>query len=686
MKNILQFAVLYLSCFLGFNTQLQAQATNATCQNATMIGAVNPTYVLPVNQPAPPAGNNYACLGSQPNPLWFFFELSGAGSLTLALSNTSNVDVDFILYGPFASASAALAGCGNLGNGGTGATVVDCSYSAAANELVDIINGNAGEFYMLLVTNFSNQGTTGNTQIVQNGGTATMTNPYVGAPVVQGTCTNSSNGSISTTVTNGTAPYFYNWSNGETTADISGLSAGTYGLTVTDANGATFANSSILVPSFTSSNVNNTISICNGDSAFIFGAWRSTVGIYRDTVANPSGCDSIFNTTLIFNQNIISLYYDLCSTDSIFAGGAWQFTTGIYYDTIRTANNCDSLIETTVYFYTCSPVWAGDADDNLIVDGNDWLQLGFVNGLSSFARANASINWVAQPAIDWGTLVNAVETKHADCNGDGVVNGDDSLAIIQNYSLTHVRDAANFVVNTTADVQLIPQQNTYNVGDLVKIDVVLGQSSFTLFNAYGYFFKIDVGNIFRAGSLQFTPNSSFLGTAADVWTLSKELNAVHQIDISQVRHNLTGASGFGKVGEISFILNNNAGNTNPVLGFVTNKIVNNNNVPFTINTSAATFNVNPTSVQNINNYNFAAKVVPNPVSDNAFLQFDLAENSPETKITVINSLGQIQHSQLIANLQNGNNSIELQTNFPAGTYFVEIKTGNYTTRVPFIKL
>jgi sugar lactone lactonase YvrE len=44
------------------------------------------------------------------------------------------------------------------------------------------------------------------------------------------------NGSASANVSGGTMPYSYSWSGGQTTASIAGLSAGTYSLTVTDAN------------------------------------------------------------------------------------------------------------------------------------------------------------------------------------------------------------------------------------------------------------------------------------------------------------------------------------------------------------------------------------------------------------------------------------------------------------------
>lgn len=60
-------------------------------------------------------------------------------------------------------------------------------------------------------------------------------------------CNGGNSGSISSYVQGGTAPYLYNWSNGEITSEIESLTSGVYTLTVTDAQGCL---------AFTGANVN----------------------------------------------------------------------------------------------------------------------------------------------------------------------------------------------------------------------------------------------------------------------------------------------------------------------------------------------------------------------------------------------------------------------------------------------
>jgi gliding motility-associated-like protein len=142
-------------CFL-LTSAVAVSAQSPTCQTATPLCDNISPYPASTNRPDAPAGNDYGCLGSQPNPAWFYFTISQAGTISLPLQNSAVVDVDFILYGPFPGSAAAISQCGNMGNGGPGGNIIDCSYDPQAFEVIDIPNALPGQVYVLLVTNFSN--------------------------------------------------------------------------------------------------------------------------------------------------------------------------------------------------------------------------------------------------------------------------------------------------------------------------------------------------------------------------------------------------------------------------------------------------------------------------------------------------------------------------------------------------
>ncbi|TNF47082.1 MAG: hypothetical protein EP305_08895, partial [Bacteroidetes bacterium] len=96
-------------------------------------------------------GNDYDCLFTQPNPSWFYLEIATSGSINMNL--TANSDIDFIIYGPFASLSAAQAQCGDLG--APAAEIIDCSYSPTNNEFPSIPSAVAGQVYVMLITNYA---------------------------------------------------------------------------------------------------------------------------------------------------------------------------------------------------------------------------------------------------------------------------------------------------------------------------------------------------------------------------------------------------------------------------------------------------------------------------------------------------------------------------------------------------
>lgn len=108
--------------------------------------------------------NVYGCLGSTPNPIWYYIRVEQSGSIALNLNAPS--DIDYAIWGPFNSVSAAEAGCNNY------QLPINCSFSPTNNEFPTIQNAQAGEVYVFLITNFANMIQT--TTLTQVGGTGRM--------------------------------------------------------------------------------------------------------------------------------------------------------------------------------------------------------------------------------------------------------------------------------------------------------------------------------------------------------------------------------------------------------------------------------------------------------------------------------------------------------------------------------
>jgi gliding motility-associated-like protein len=111
-------------------------------------------------------------------------EIGTSGNLIFDISQVngsgSGIDVDFILYGPYTDLANAQSYCGNMGNGTPNNSVVDCSYAPAPQETATLNGAIAGEVYMILITNFSNQ--TGNITFQQTGGTGATDCSIVNPP------------------------------------------------------------------------------------------------------------------------------------------------------------------------------------------------------------------------------------------------------------------------------------------------------------------------------------------------------------------------------------------------------------------------------------------------------------------------------------------------------------------------
>jgi len=155
---------------LRFRCASCAAAPVAGCETALPFCTQVP-YNFPNSVNVPNLGQ-INCLESSPNPFWYYLEIDQPGQLNIDIAQYSNfgfpIDVDFNLWGPFASFEA---GCTAI-SAGT-APNVDCSYSPSAFEQANISNAQTGEIYVLLLTNFDN--IAGNIQFSSGAGSTATT-------------------------------------------------------------------------------------------------------------------------------------------------------------------------------------------------------------------------------------------------------------------------------------------------------------------------------------------------------------------------------------------------------------------------------------------------------------------------------------------------------------------------------
>jgi hypothetical protein len=181
------------------------------------------------------------------------------------------------------------------------------------------ITGVGAGTYSVTITDAN--GCTDNTNV-----TITQPTSLVASAIVDSTvaCNGYSNGGATASASGGTAPYSYIWSNSATTASITGVTAGTYSVTITDANGCS-DNSSVTITEPTSlaasaivdsmvtcnaySNGGATASASGGTAPYTY-SWNNSAttasitgvgaGTYSVTITDANGCTD--NTSVTITQ------------------------------------------------------------------------------------------------------------------------------------------------------------------------------------------------------------------------------------------------------------------------------------------------------------------------------------------------------------------------------------------------
>jgi gliding motility-associated-like protein len=306
-------------------------------------------------------GNNYGCLFLTPNPTWYYLEIEDSGNIDMNLNAPQ--DIDYAIWGPFDDLDDAQGACGSLGQAPTSAngSLIDCSFSATADEYPSIPNGQDGEVYVMLITNYAS--VIQNITLDQIGGTG-FTNCDIVCEqepeyeVVEISCFNECDGGIIIEGT-GLAPFDYSLENSIDNSVIaavtdssieqtfSDLCAGQYIIYVTDSDDCTSE------VSFQLDNPEDLTILTEELMGCYSVDYMGVTYIYSQTVVSSflsvNGCDSIITaeiTVIPVVTNVVNV--SICNGETYTDGTSNYTATGIYEDFYTSALDCDSIVITNL--------------------------------------------------------------------------------------------------------------------------------------------------------------------------------------------------------------------------------------------------------------------------------------------------------------------------------------------------
>lgn len=179
---------------------------------------------------------------TQQNPT-VTYSAPGTYSVTLTAANTNGNDTESktnyitVYASPSASSTSVNAACPGINNGSINLSVsggnAPYTYSWSNGATSQDINGLAPGVFNVTVTD-GNSCTAAHSKTISAG-----SGPAASFSVFDASCSGVNNGLIDLTVSGGTSPYTYSWSNGSTSQDLTNVASATYSVTVTDANGCT---------------------------------------------------------------------------------------------------------------------------------------------------------------------------------------------------------------------------------------------------------------------------------------------------------------------------------------------------------------------------------------------------------------------------------------------------------------
>jgi hypothetical protein len=417
---------------------------------------------------------------------------------------------------------------------------------------------------------------------------------------------------------------------------------------------------------------------------------RAVVALGNDTFVTYNQTNIQLIAQNLGNSFITQYNWSPAATCGNCANPIMSFNTTTQVDiSVTDVNGCIAKDSMKVTACANDCVWPGDANEDLTANNFDIFNVGLGYGYTDANRFITSNIWDGYPSVNWAdTVANGLNAKYADCDGDGIINDNDVVAIDLNYSKNHLRLGGSKSPNALPLNINLPSGPFQNLSHF-NCDISLGTSAIPGDSIYGVAFTFNFDPlVVDTNTIQFTAFNNWLfAHNGDNLEVQKNFKSAGKVEIGLVRKDRVGKSGFGSFGgmSIDIITGNIAGRTN---GYLKNYILkcsvdNIKIIDFRGKEIESVGGFDSTVIEyqangiNELDWNNKISVLPNPAKN----QFNIvATNDVFIKqIRIVNVLG-----ENINQLQFGNSTSQKQISIPLenytnGVYLIGIETNKGTT-------
>ena len=318
-------------------------------------------------------------------------------------------------------------------------------------------------------------------------------------------------------------------------------------------------------------------------------------------------------------------------------------------------------------------VWPGDANADYSDDLYDILSLGVAFGSTGPTRPAANITWTAQPCPNWiDTFPSGVNFKHADTNGDGLVDINDTLAVINNLGSTHMRMGGS---ESTTGLKLYCNMPVSDYGFTTQsIPIELSNDASGIDSVYGLSFRLSwpMDTITLSSTSLSTTFCLFDAGNQNHLVVQHDQSGNAYIDIAMVNKNHISSIPYGTVSVFNFQPNYSGSATNtPLTPHLSNihaidKFGNDLPIEGIDSTEITIWE----GVENINSI-MNVQLFPNPASSSFTLQADvIGLNNVVVQVQDICGRNLVTKSSSAFELKNG---IQFSSSeLPSGIYHISI--------------